>query len=69
MSATTDLLGRSLTDTEARLLAVYRELKGLLQVQDLPPAVQANLRYALANLWNIVNDLGLEFEQLYELGV
>ena len=46
-----DLLGRTLTDTEAELARVYRELK------------------ALACMWQVVNDLDLEFEQLYDLGV
>lgn len=69
MSARTDLLGRPISDTEARLLAAYQEVKAILSQPDLPPAVEANLRGALACLWNIVNDLDLEFEQLYDLGV
>ncbi len=64
-----DLLGRPTTETEQRLLALYRETRALVQQPDLAPAVEANLRQALACLWNIANDLDLEFEQLYDLGV
>ncbi len=69
LPAKTDVLGRPLTEAETRLLAVYGELKALLQQPDLAPAVEANLRQALAYTWNIVNDLDLEFEQLYDFGV
>lgn len=64
-----DLLGRPVSELEARLLAVYQELKALRSEPDLPPLVEANLRHALAHLWNVVNGLDLEFEQLYDLGV
>lgn len=64
-----DLLGRSLTETEKRLLHTYRELKALLREPDLAPGVRANLSQALASMWNIVNNLDLEFEQLYDLGI
>lgn len=56
---TTDLLGRALTPTERRLLAVYDELLALLAQDDLPPSVAANLREAAATLWQVVNDLAL----------
>ncbi|HLN60862.1 MAG TPA: hypothetical protein VK464_04860 [Symbiobacteriaceae bacterium] len=64
-----DLLGRPITPVEARLLAVYQELKALRQEPDLAPMAEANLRHALACIWNVVNGLDLEFEQLYDLGV
>lgn len=64
-----DLLGRPVTATEVRLLALYRELKALRTEPDLPPMVEANVRHALAHLWNVVNGLDLDFEQLYDLGV
>ena len=64
-----DLLGRTLTDTEAELARVYRELKALAIREDLPPCAERNVKKALACMWQVVNDLDVEFEQLYELGV
>ena len=64
-----DLLGRPLSDTEAELARVYRELKTLALRQDLPPCAERNVKKALACMWQVANDLDLEFEQLYELGV
>jgi hypothetical protein len=64
-----DLLGRPVTPSEERLLDLYREVKELLAQPDLSPAVAANLRQALACCWNIVNDLDLVFEQVYDFGV
>lgn len=64
-----DLLGRPVTDTEAELLRVYRELKTLAAKEDLPPCAERNVKKALACLWQVVTDLDLEFEQLYDLGV
>ena len=64
----TDLIGNELTPDEARLLAVYEELKALAS-QDLPPNAQANVRAALALIHNAVTGLGLEYEHLSDLGV
>ena len=64
-----DLLGHPVTATEAELLRVYRELKTLAAQEDLPPCAERNVKKALACLWQVVTDLDLEFEQLYELGV
>jgi hypothetical protein len=61
-----DVLGRELTPTETRILALYSEVKGLLEQDDLAPGVRANLKATLAHLWQVVNYLDLEFEQLYE---
>ncbi|HJR59202.1 MAG TPA: hypothetical protein VJ813_07390 [Vicinamibacterales bacterium] len=66
---THDLLGRSLTETEAALARTYHDLKTLAARDDLPPCAERNVKKALACLWQVVNDLDLEFEQLYELGV
>ncbi|MBF6568910.1 MAG: hypothetical protein IVW54_08545 [Candidatus Binataceae bacterium] len=65
----TDLLGQSLTANEEQLLAAYRELKRLAAISDLPPCAARAVRKALACMWQAVNDLDLEFEQLYDLGV
>lgn len=61
-----DLLGRELSPTEAKLLALYDEVKLLLEQDDLAPGVRANLKAVLAHLWQVVNNLDLEFEQLYD---
>ena len=64
----TDLLGGAMTDDEARLLAVYDELKALCE-SDLPPSAAANVRAALALMHNAVNGLALRYEHLTDLGV
>ncbi|HZD69149.1 MAG TPA: hypothetical protein VFA45_09615 [Actinomycetes bacterium] len=69
MSATTDLLGRPVTPVEGELLDLYGRLKALLERDDLEPCTRAAVRGALAALWNGVNDLALEYEQLIDLGL
>ena len=69
MTKTTDLLGTPLTPRERDVLAVYETLKTLAAHDDLPPCVEGNVRKALACMWQVVNDLDLEYEQLYYLGV
>ena len=64
-----DLIGGEITDAEARLLAVYDELKALCEDEDLPPIAQANVRASLALMHNVVNGLALRFEHLSDLGV
>jgi len=65
----TDLLGRTMTDTESQFLRLYGELKVLAAREDLPPCAERNVKKALACMWQVVNDLDLEFEQLYDVGV
>jgi hypothetical protein len=65
----TDLLDRTLTDVERDLLSTYEALKALAARDDLPPCAARNVRKALACLWQAANDLDLQFEQLYDLGV
>lgn len=65
----TDLLGTPIHGDEAELLRVYRELKELAARDDLPPCVERNIKKALACLWQVVTDLNLEYEQLYDCGV
>jgi hypothetical protein len=65
----TDLLGRPVSETEAQLARLYQELKTLAAREDLPPCAERNVKKALACMWQVVNDLDLEFEQLYHLGV
>ncbi len=63
-----DLLGKPLTEQERELLNIYEALKKLA-ASDLPPCAARNVRQALASLWVATNDLDLQFEQLYDLGV
>jgi hypothetical protein len=64
-----DLLGRPISDSDAKLLEIYGELKALAARTDLPPCTERNVKKALACMWQVVNDLNLEFEQLYDVGV
>lgn len=66
---TTDLLGKPLSTNEQDILASYEALKQLAARDDLPPCASRNIRQALAAMWQATNDLGLQFEQLYEYGV
>ncbi|HEY7779633.1 MAG TPA: hypothetical protein VIC85_05430 [Ktedonobacterales bacterium] len=65
----TDLLDKPLTATEEEILRAYSALKALAARDDLPPCAARNVRKALACLWQATNDLDLQFEQLYDLGV
>ncbi len=64
-----DLLGRDLMPDETDLLEVYTRLRALAARDDLAPCVSANVRAALAAVWNAVNDLGLTYEHLLDIGV
>jgi hypothetical protein len=64
-----DVLGQPQSEQEAAVLDAYERLKALAARADLPPCAARNVRKALACLWQATNDLDLQFEQLYELGV
>jgi hypothetical protein len=63
------MLGREVTETERQLAGIYAELKAMAAREDLPPCAERNVKKALACMWQVVNDLNLEYEQLYDLGV
>lgn len=65
----TDLVGHELTGTETALLDVYTRLRELAADPEAAPCVTANVKHALAAVAQAVNDLGLEFEHLLDLGV
>lgn len=65
----TDLLGKPLNEQERELLSIYETLKKLAAQEDLPPCAARNVRKALVSMWQVTNDLDLQFEQLYDLGV
>jgi len=58
--------GGQMTETESRVKEVYEALKELSC--DEAPCVAKNAQRALAVVWQIMNDLGLECEQLYDYG-
>jgi hypothetical protein len=64
-----DLLDKTMTETERAILSVHDQLKALLARPDLPPCVRSNARFALAATWQMVNDLGLRFEQDEDAGI
>jgi hypothetical protein len=64
-----DLLGNPLTELEREVWDLYERLKRLAVRPDAPPCVERNAKKALACLWQVVNDLHLRFEQLYDAGV
>ena len=66
---THDLLGRPVTESEIQIHQAYELLKDLVAREDLPPCAQRNISKALACLWQVTNDLDLQYEQLYHLGV
>ncbi len=53
---------------EKKTLQTYHLLKELSEVDDFP-AISYNARRALGVVWQIANDLDLEFEQLFHLKV
>ena len=59
---THDLLGRPIDEMEREVLVVYEGLKRLARRSDAPPCLTQNARFALASVWQIVNDLDLEHE-------
>jgi len=65
----TDLLGKPLIEQESALLNVYQSLKDLAARDDLPPCAARNVKQALSAMWQATNDLDLQFEQLYDVGV
>ncbi len=67
--AKVDLLGRALSPSDEQILAIYTSLKQMAADPDLPPCVERNVKKALACMWQVINDLNLEFEQLYDVGV
>lgn len=66
---THDLLGRPVSASDAELLQLYTSLKEVAGRTDLPPCVERNVKKALACMWQVVNDLNLEYEQVYDVGI
>ena len=56
-------------ELEEKVLQIYGDLKALLCRDDLPPCVRANAVQALACMAQVANDMALEYEMLYDIGV
>jgi hypothetical protein len=63
-------MGQRLTNGEAALVEGFRRLNETLLAHgdDLPPFARRNALKALASLWQVVNGLDMDAEQLYQLG-
>ncbi|MBI4320795.1 MAG: hypothetical protein HY675_20070 [Chloroflexi bacterium] len=67
MTREVTILGdETLTEVEGKVLSIYQDLKDLLRRPDLSPCVLFNARQALADMYPIVNDLGLLHEHLID---
>lgn len=64
-----DLAGRPVDDVLREVQWLYRKTRALCERDDLPPYASRNLRKSLACLYQVVNDAGMEFEHLYDIGV
>ena len=63
-------MGQTLTEGEAALVETFHSLKETLlsHGDELPPFARRNALKALASLWQVVNGLDMDAEQLYQLG-
>lgn len=55
-------------EIEGKVIEIYKLLKEISQVEDYP-ALNHNAKRALGIVWQMVNHLGLEYEQLDDYGV
>ena len=65
-----NMMGQSLSEAEAKVVDVYRELARTLEMygDELPPFARRNGLKALAALWQVMNGLDLDPGQVYDLG-
>ena len=63
--------GLDLTEPEAELVSVYESLRRMLDERrgELAPYQERNALKALSCLWQVVNGLDMEPDQLYHLGI
>jgi hypothetical protein len=63
-------MGATLSEGEAALIEVFQGLKETLLAHgdELPPFARRNGLKALASLWQVMNGLDMDPEQLYQLG-
>jgi hypothetical protein len=65
----TDLLGRPLTEAERELVDAFERLHAIARRTDLAPCASAAVKFALAAMFQAVNDLGLVYEPTDDVGV
>ncbi|MBI4320286.1 MAG: hypothetical protein HY675_17490 [Chloroflexi bacterium] len=53
---------------EEKVRCAYEDLKAILSEKELPPSVRANSIQAISCIWQVMNDLDLEYEMLYDYG-
>jgi hypothetical protein len=65
-----NMLGQELSEPESRLVDCYRMLHMTVDMHgdDLPPFARRNATKAIAALWQVMNGLDMDPDQLYELG-
>ncbi len=68
-AAPRDLLGRPIDPLHREVLDLYLRTKRLCVRKGVPPCAARNLRKSLACLYQVVNDRGIVFEHLYDIGV
>ena len=54
---------------EQSVQRIYADLKALLARDDLPPGIRRNAIQALSATWQMMGDLALDYEMLYDLDV
>ena len=67
---TENMAGATLSEAEAKLVDIYRELHRVIEMHgdELPPFALRNSTKALAALWQVMNGLDMDPGQLYDLG-
>jgi len=65
-----NMMGQPLSEAEAKLVDVYRELARTLEMygEELAPFARRNGLKALAALWQVMNGLDMDPGQLYDVG-
>jgi hypothetical protein len=63
-------MGVELTEAECKLVDCYRELSRVAEMyaEELAPFEHRNALKALSALWQVMNGLDMDPEQLYQLG-
>ena len=56
-----DLLGNELSADEREIKELHDRLAALAKRQDLAPCAQSNVAFAQAALWQVVNDLNIDW--------
>jgi hypothetical protein len=65
-----NMFGQELSEPESRLVDCYRMLHMTVDMHgdDMPPFARRNATKALAALWQVMNGLDMDPDQLYGVG-